>query len=167
MRLTLIALLLLALPAFAGDKSVAQELYIEELQYTIESVHVKRSYGKSTKYDEFMLQKATERLNELSVQYIARSIFTNAIVNREPDQHVTVAPQNSTAFFFNELRGLQGAVVSHVWITNGVPVHRIEFNIGSDRWRTFSSISTRNASGFEVLVYINNQLAASHTLVVQ
>jgi hypothetical protein len=167
MRLTLIALLLLALPAFAGEQSVSAQLYLEELQYEIEMIHVKRSLGQSTDYDEFMLTKMCQRLNAMTSQYIPRSLFTPAVINREPSQAVNSAPQNANVFYFTELINMKNAFVEHVYIIEGNVVHRQPFEVGGNRWRVWSSVNTRNASHMHVLVYANGALVNSKELSVQ
>lgn len=167
MKLTLLTLLLLALPASAGEQSVASELYLEELQFQIEDVLVKKSHGVASEYDEFMLTKYTERLNQYTIQYIPRAVFAPQVVNREPSQVVTVAPKNSTVFFFTELINMQGRSVEHVFLVDGNVVHRQPFQINGPRWRVWSSVNTRNAQNFQVLVYADHILVASKQLSIQ
>ena len=167
MRLTLLALLLLAFPANAGEPSVAQELYLEELRFTIEDVLVKQSHNQATDYDNFSLVKATERLNQYTHDAIPIAVFAANVVNRQPVQIVTVAPKNSQVFFYTILINLNGRTVEHVFLIDGIVVHRQPFQVGGDRWRVWSSINTRNATHFQVLVYADNYLIASKRLSVQ
>lgn len=160
-------LLLLPMIASAGGQSASKEIYLEEVQYQIESILVKRNYGQSTDYDEFMLVKLRQRLNSMTSEYVPRAVFTPAIFNKEPTQIITQAPRNATVFFFTEITGLAGAVIEHVWLVGGTEVHRISFNIGSNRWRTYSSITTRDAPSFEVLVYANGYLLSAKSLAIR
>ena len=169
MRIT-IAILLLLFPAVAftsDNPSVALETYLADVQYQIESILAKCQIGQATDYDEFMLTKLQERLNGLTTSYVSRSSFTPQIINREPTANVTVAPRNSQVFYFTELSNLAGATVEHVWLVEGIVVHRIAFQIGSNRWRTYSSVSTRNAPNFKVLVYANGYLISVKSLTIQ
>jgi len=70
----------------------------------------------------------------------ARALFAQSIVDREPvDQTVELSNDTGKVYFFTELRGLNGKSVTHRWEYAGEPHAAITFNIGSDRWRTWSS----------------------------
>ena len=168
MRMTF-ALLLLLFPAvaFAGEQSTATQMYLEELQYNIEEILAKKQHGVASEFDEFKLTKLQERLNQYTVEYVPRAVFSPQVVNREPTQVVTVAPKNSQVFFFTELINMQGMTAEHVYVVEGVVVHRQPFNIGAPRWRVWSSVSTRNAQSFDVLLYVDGHLVVSKRLSVQ
>ncbi len=71
--------------------------------------------------------------------YVARAIFTTAVVNREPvDQVVSVGPEHNEIFFFTDLRQLAGRTVKHRWEFEGQFMGEIEFQVGGPRWRVFS-----------------------------
>ena len=70
----------------------------------------------------------------------ARALFAQSIVDREPvDQTVELTNDISKVYFFTELQGLNGKSVTHRWEYAGEPHAAVTFNIGSDRWRTWSS----------------------------
>jgi hypothetical protein len=72
---------------------------------------------------------------------VARAIFTTAIVDREPiDTLETFSTDTSRIFFFTDLRGLDGQIVTHRWEHNGQIMAEITFKVGSGaRWRVYSS----------------------------
>ena len=70
----------------------------------------------------------------------ARAQFTQSIVDREPVGQVTeLTNDNSKVYFFTELRGLKGQSVTHRWEYAGQPYAAVSFNVGSNRWRVWSS----------------------------
>lgn len=71
---------------------------------------------------------------------VYRSAFTTAIEDKEPVSELDVI-SNDTAkvYFFTELRGLEGHTVTHRWEYSGETMAEVSFNIGGDRWRTWSS----------------------------
>ena len=146
---------------------MAQELYLEELKFTIEDVLVKQSNGQATDYDSFLLTKAAERLNQYTHDAIPIAVFAANVVNRQPVQITTTAPKNSQVFFYTIVMNMNGRTLEHVFLIDGIVVHRQAFNIGGDRWRVWSSINTRNAQSFIVLVYADQFLIASKRLSVQ
>ncbi len=85
-----------------------------------------------------------EELTESPVPdaYVARAIFTTAIVDREPvDQVVSVGPDLDSIYFFTDLRNLQGRTVKHRWEFDGQFMGEIEFKVGGPRWRVYSKKS--------------------------
>ncbi len=72
---------------------------------------------------------------------VARAIFTTAIVDREPvDALETLSTNIDRVFFFTDLRGLSGQIVTHRWEHNGQIMAEITFKVGSGaRWRVYSS----------------------------
>ena len=71
---------------------------------------------------------------------VARATFAQSIVDREPvDQVVELTTDVKKIYFFTELRGLNGKSVTHRWEYAGEPQAAITVNVGSDRWRTWSS----------------------------
>lgn len=76
--------------------------------------------------------------------HIARAVLTSGIENREPVDTIgpTIAPLESTArqvYLFTEFRDLQGHKVSHRWEYEGDIVATVNFRVGGDRWRVYSS----------------------------
>jgi len=69
-----------------------------------------------------------------------RSVFTDAVVDRTPQNRIAaIGPSRAEVFFFTEIVGASGKRISHQWFHNGVPVSSVQFDVGSDRWRTWSS----------------------------
>jgi hypothetical protein len=72
---------------------------------------------------------------------VARAIFTSAIVDREPvDNLTTVSTDTPRVFFFSDLRGLAGQIVTHRWEYNNEVMAEVTFKVGNGaRWRVYSS----------------------------
>lgn len=72
---------------------------------------------------------------------VARAIFTSAIADREPtDDLSTVTTDTQRVFFFSDLRGLAGQIVTHRWEYNGNVMAEVTFKVGAGaRWRVYSS----------------------------
>ncbi|HEC19992.1 MAG TPA: DUF2914 domain-containing protein [Gammaproteobacteria bacterium] len=72
---------------------------------------------------------------------VARAMFTTAIVDREPvDAIQTLTTDTSRVFFFSDLRGLAGQIVTHRWIYNDQDMAEVTFKVGDGaRWRVYSS----------------------------
>jgi len=72
---------------------------------------------------------------------IMRALFTTAIVDREPvDTLKTLSTDINRVFFFTDLRGLGGQIVTHRWEYNGQIMAEITFRVGvGARWRVYSS----------------------------
>lgn len=94
---------------------------------------------------------------------VARAVFTTAITEREPADDVTQLGSDVTqVYFFTELHGMEGQRIVHRWEHNGQVMAEVGFDVGSNRWRVWSSkslmsewsgqwsVSVVNASG-EVL----------------
>jgi hypothetical protein len=71
---------------------------------------------------------------------VARAQFAQSIEDREP-QGRTVELSNNVGkvYFFTELRGMNGKSVTHRWVYGGEPRAAVTFNVGSNRWRVWSS----------------------------
>ena len=72
---------------------------------------------------------------------VARAIFTTAIVDREPvDDLVTLENGTQRVYFFSDLRGLAGRLITHRWEYNGKTMAEVTFKVGNGaRWRVYSS----------------------------
>jgi hypothetical protein len=73
--------------------------------------------------------------------HVARAIFTTGIADREPvDQLETVSTNVERLFFFSDLRGLAGQIVTHRWEYAGQVMAEVTFKVGNGaRWRVYSS----------------------------
>jgi len=101
---------------------------------------------------------------------VARAIFTTAIVDREPiDTLEILSADISRVFFFTDLRGLSGQIVTHHWEYNGRLMAEITFKVGSgERWRVYSSKNLLPEWTGTWKVIINNESGeALHTSVFE
>ncbi|MCW8956211.1 MAG: DUF2914 domain-containing protein [Gammaproteobacteria bacterium] len=82
-------------------------------------------------------------LTGLSVQAesgVARAIFATDIQDREPvDQVGQLTNDHSLVYFFTEIRGLEGQTITHRWEQGGEVRAEVNFNVGGNRWRVWSS----------------------------
>ena len=71
---------------------------------------------------------------------VSRSAFTSSIENKEPVSNLkTISSDTSRVYFFTELSGLSGHSITHRWEYNNKTLAEVSFQIGADRWRTWSS----------------------------
>jgi len=71
---------------------------------------------------------------------VPRGVFTTAVVEREPTDRVdTLANDATQIYYFTELRDLDGRAVTHRWEQGGEVRAEVEFLVGGDRWRVYSS----------------------------
>jgi len=71
--------------------------------------------------------------------YVARALFTNKIVNKEPiDQVVRLNSQATRIISFTDLRNLQGRTVTHRWEFEGEVISEVDIKVGGPRWRAYS-----------------------------
>lgn len=103
--------------------------------------------------DMAKLETADESTDAAFSSNVARAQFSTNVVDREPVDRVGSAfPTNGepfrTLYYFTELENMSGETVIHRWEYNGSVISEISFNIGSDRWRTWSSKQlTRGLTG--------------------
>ena len=72
--------------------------------------------------------------------WIARAALTSAVDDREPvDSVSTLSNDNTTLFYFTEVRDMAGQTITHRWEHNGEVMAEVEFQIGGPRWRIYSS----------------------------
>lgn len=75
-------------------------------------------------------------------QFVRRAILTTGIDAREPVNNYnakTVPEDTKKVYFFTEIVDKAGQYVTHRWFLNGKLVAEVALDIGSDRWRTYSS----------------------------
>ena len=71
---------------------------------------------------------------------VSRSAFTSSIQNREPADTLTTADTSTgTLYFFTELKDMQGQTALHRWSFGGEQKAEVSFNVGSARWRVWST----------------------------
>lgn len=82
---------------------------------------------------------ATARTSEARV---ARSAFTTAVVDREPQDALSrLGNDVRSVSYFTELRGLEGETVTHRWEFAGEVRAEVAFAVGGPRWRVHSTKS--------------------------
>jgi hypothetical protein len=71
---------------------------------------------------------------------VARAQFTSDVRDREPTDNLnTLANDQTRIYFFTELKDLSGQTVTHRWEHNGKVMAEVPIEVGSARWRAFSS----------------------------
>lgn len=71
---------------------------------------------------------------------VARAQFTTAVENREPVDKVSNLLNDKTrVYFFTEIKDAPNQKVTHRWEHNGKVMSEVNFDVGSSRWRVFSS----------------------------
>jgi hypothetical protein len=75
---------------------------------------------------------------------VARALLTRGIYNKEPLDHIssylTVNKEKATGvYYFTELRGKKGQVISHHWLWNNKLIFQKKFKIFGNRWRIATS----------------------------
>lgn len=86
---------------------------------------------------------------------VARSSFTTAIDNHEPTDEITaLATDANKIYYFTEIKGLKGQTITHRWEQNGQVQASVNFAIGGDRWRVWSSknLESHLAGEWQVMV---------------
>jgi hypothetical protein len=91
---------------------------------------------------------------------VERSTLTSVILDREPQDALERVPNDrGKVFYFTEVCDMRGEKVLHRWEHGGAVMAEVPFEIGSTRWRTYSSkdidpsqlgswsVSTLDASG--------------------
>jgi hypothetical protein len=86
----------------------------------------------------------TKPKTNVSSPHVTRAQFTTGIKEREPiDKVGSVFPINSqplrTLYYFTEIVNMSGETITHRWERAGRLVAEVSLNIGSNRWRTWSS----------------------------
>ena len=76
---------------------------------------------------------------------VSRSAFTSAIEEREPVDQITELTNDKTdIYFFTEIKGMKGQVITHRWLYNDQMHAELKFNVGGDRWRVWSNKKLRS-----------------------
>ena len=71
---------------------------------------------------------------------VARSSFTTAIDSHEPTDEITsLTSDQNKIYYFTEIKGLKGQTITHRWEQNGDVQASVNFAIGGNRWRVWSS----------------------------
>jgi hypothetical protein len=71
---------------------------------------------------------------------LRRSLFTTGIQDREPVDRVdSLSTTTRQVYFFMDIVGHQGQVITHRWMYNDVVKSEVPIKIGASRWRAYSS----------------------------
>jgi len=71
---------------------------------------------------------------------VARAQFTTAINDHEPADSITTLGNDQThIYYFTELKGFEGHKVTHRWEHDGKVMYEQAFDVGSPRYRTYTS----------------------------
>lgn len=71
---------------------------------------------------------------------LVRALITSAIENREPvDEIMSINKHQGRVYFFTEFSDMKGKQITHRWEYKGEIIANVNFNIGSNRWRCYSS----------------------------
>lgn len=72
---------------------------------------------------------------------VARTAFTTRIEDREPVDNLVRVPNSvDRIYFFSDLRGLDGEIITHRWEYDGQVMAEVKFRVGGGpRWRVYSS----------------------------
>lgn len=99
-----------------------------------------------------------------SANQLGRAQLTSGIREREPIDsigptiHGSASERLTRVVYFTELRGLAGETISHRWEHEGQVVAEVEFEVGGDRWRVYSSKNLpRNRAGAWRVVVVNDE----------
>lgn len=73
-------------------------------------------------------------------KHVTRALLTSGIENREPmDEIVSIDKNQERIYFFTEFTGLKGKIIKHRWEYKGKSMGEVNFNVGSNQWRCYSS----------------------------
>jgi hypothetical protein len=101
---------------------------------------------------------------------VSRAIFSTSLNEREPVNDLVTVPHGEKAiFFFTEILNADTTSVTHLWTYNDIEIARIKLNIGSDKWRTWSSKQIWHLTPGEVKVQVldaDNMILAEKTLTI-
>lgn len=86
-------------------------------------------------------ETATDDENYTPRGSVARAVFTTRIEDREPIDNLVRIPNSvDRIYFFSDLRGLDGEIITHRWEYAGQVMAEVKFRAGSGaRWRVYSS----------------------------
>jgi hypothetical protein len=86
------------------------------------------------------VEEAPTPSQDASGATVLRAVLTTAVEEREPiDQIETLTNDNGQIVFFTELGDAEGQTITHRWEFQGEVIAEVSLDIGSARWRTYSS----------------------------
>jgi len=112
-----------------------------------------------------------QELPDTARPHVALARFTTAIENREPVDAVTFLENDaSRVFFYTDLRNFSGETVTHRWELGEKVMAEVPFEVGSDRWRVWSSKRLKSdwtGDWTVVVVKQNGEVVASESFTLQ
>lgn len=101
---------------------------------------------------------------------VSRAIFCTGLTDREPSNDLETVPYGEkVVFFFTEVLNANATGVTHLWTYNDIEIARVKLNIGSDRWRTWSSKQIWHLTPGELKVQVldaEDMILAEKTLTI-
>ena len=83
---------------------------------------------------------ASARAPVLIAGSVTRALFTRQIKDLEPVDTVSVLPNDITRItYFTEIHGMAGQTITHRWEFNGKVLLEKKHEVGSSRWRAYTS----------------------------
>ena len=71
---------------------------------------------------------------------VTRALFTRQVKDLEPVDTISVLTNDKTRIsYFTEIHGMAGQIITHRWEFNGKILLEIRLEVGSSRWRAYSS----------------------------
>jgi len=155
MRKTIFCSLLLAVPlaagAYAPESDTEQDPEIQQgLQE--QDTGMQETQGQDAQSQQPQTQDASSQSGqdmqqgqEMSQEGeqqadVARAQFTNEVRDREPvDEVENVAVSEAPVYFFTEVENAEGQTITHRWKREGEVMAEVPLEVGSDKWRTWSS----------------------------
>lgn len=105
----------------------------------------------------------------MSTPSITRSAFSTAISGREPVDRLERISAGQQVYYFTEVTGLQGHVITHKWERDGSFQLGLQFPVGGSPWRVNSSKSiSPNLPGSWTVTVQNDDgsILSQETLIV-
>jgi hypothetical protein len=83
---------------------------------------------------------ASARAPVLIAGSVTRALFTRQVKELEPVDTVSVLPNDITrVIYFTEIHGMAGQTITHRWEFNGKVLLETKHEVGSSRWRAYTS----------------------------
>jgi hypothetical protein len=134
-----LAMFLLSLQSTGWSEEVIESLQDRRATEFVESPQVTVTSEEVEAEAEVPLDSQEIEESPVPDAYVARAVFTTAVLNREPVDQVVSLDENATeVLFFTELRNLQGRTVIHRWEFEGEVISEVNIQVGGPRWRAYS-----------------------------
>jgi hypothetical protein len=106
-----------------------------------------------------------EDVETTASENVFEAIFTSAIKDRQPVDHVLVLTNDiQKIYFYTDIRNLGGTTITHIWEYEGNLVSEKTFDVGGPRWRVYSQkILNPELTGIWSVTVINGNGWPIHT----